>query len=105
MVIIGVYWSGPQVLAAGDAGGQVQVDGQITFYEDSTEPSSTTSESSSLSTSTTTSEELPSTGGGKLPNTGETVRNFSLIGGGVILLALLFFLYRRKRENEKEGQA
>lgn len=83
--------------------GQVTVEGGITFYEESTEPiSSSTSDSS---TTDTGGPSLPGTGGGKLPQTGEAIRNYSLIGGGILLLILLILLYRRKKDKNEEGHS
>ncbi|MHC5250565.1 LPXTG cell wall anchor domain-containing protein [Enterococcus sp. HY326] len=72
-------------------GGQGTVEGGITFYEESTNPSSSTSTS------------LPSTGG-KLPQTGDQIRNYSVLGGGILLLALLFFFYRRRKKEKEERE-
>lgn len=85
---------------AAEGQGQVTVEGGITFYEESTEPiSSSTTESSTIDST------LPSDGGGKLPQTGETIRNYSLIGGGFLLLILLILLYRRKKDKNEEGHS
>ncbi|MHC5247474.1 LPXTG cell wall anchor domain-containing protein [Enterococcus sp. LJL90] len=100
VLLLGFCGEVQKVLASDGAGGQVTVQGGITFYEDSSEPVA----SSSSSTSESSSNELPSTGGGKLPQTGEMVRNFSFIGGVVILAVLLLFLYRRKKDKDKEEE-
>ncbi|WP_265456472.1 LPXTG cell wall anchor domain-containing protein [Enterococcus sp. HY326] len=92
LLIVGAFGQARLASATGDVGGQVQNDGEITFYEESTVQS------------TVASSELPSTGG-KLPQTGETIRNYSLIGGGILLALLLVILYRRKKDKEKGGAA
>ncbi|MHC5374202.1 LPXTG cell wall anchor domain-containing protein [Enterococcus sp. LJL120] len=102
LLVLGIGSFGYNVVgqATANGGGQVVNDGQITFYDESTTPST----SSSISTSSSSSGVLPDTqGGGKLPQTGETIRNFSLLGGALLLAVLLFLLYRRKKE--KEGGA
>lgn len=92
-------------------GGEVSTKGKITFYEesessDSSQASSSSSDSESSSSSSTEestiSSSLPSTGG-KLPQTGEMVRNVSAVAGGVLLLivAILFYRKRKKEENHE----
>lgn len=83
----------PLGVSATAGGGQGTIKGGITFYEDS----SSTSESSS---STSSSSSTPTTPGGKLPQTGETIRNYSLIGGICLLLILLILYYRRRKSKE-----
>ncbi|MHC5247440.1 LPXTG cell wall anchor domain-containing protein [Enterococcus sp. LJL120] len=90
ILFVGCLSGGVTGLATDAVGGQATVDGKITFYETSTEAPATSS-----------SEVLPDTGG-KLPQTGEVVRNYSLIGGGVILAILLLLYYRRKKEKEAD---
>ncbi|WP_265460126.1 LPXTG cell wall anchor domain-containing protein [Enterococcus sp. HY326] len=93
VLLLGFTVQVASVHAVKDAGGQVTVDGGITFYE-----GTKTSESS-----TTSSEPTGKEPGGKLPQTGETVRNFSFIGGGLILFSLLIVFLRYKKKKEAEG--
>ncbi|MHC5373976.1 LPXTG cell wall anchor domain-containing protein [Enterococcus sp. LJL120] len=108
MMLVGVVGSVGEVYAAGDAGGQVQNDSQITFYEETTDSTTSSSTIESSSTTESSSTVLPDTSdtpGGKLPQTGEVIRNYSLIGGTLLLVLLLFLFYRKKKDNEKEGEA
>ncbi|MHC5372254.1 LPXTG cell wall anchor domain-containing protein [Enterococcus sp. LJL120] len=99
--VIGIGSFGGALLVGANAGGQVVNDGEITFYEESTTSSTSSTSSSSSSTSSSSNDTLPNTqGGGKLPQTGETIRNVSVLGGVLLLVVLLILLYRRKK---KEG--
>ncbi|WP_265456656.1 LPXTG cell wall anchor domain-containing protein [Enterococcus sp. HY326] len=101
VLLLGFFGGVQAGIASDGVGSQVTVEGGITFYEESSEPMA-----SSSSTSENSSTELPSADGGKLPQTGEIVRNFSLIIGVVILALFLLLLYRRKKEHDKEeGQS
>ncbi|MHC5372559.1 LPXTG cell wall anchor domain-containing protein [Enterococcus sp. LJL120] len=101
LLVLGVGSFSCGLFAQANAGGQVTNDGEITFYEESTIASSS---SSSVATSTSSSGVLPDTqGGGKLPQTGETIRNFSFLGGGLLLVLLLFLLYKRRKEREENA--
>ncbi|WP_265456755.1 LPXTG cell wall anchor domain-containing protein [Enterococcus sp. HY326] len=97
-VVVGLFWGQTTSLATNTGNGQVTVEGGITFYEESSTSSSSSDSSSSESVTTTSSSQLPITGGGgKLPNTGEVVRNMSFLGAGLLLLFVLFVWYRRKK--------
>lgn len=74
-------------------GGEVTTKGKITFYEEGE------SGESSSSVESTTQDSLPATGG-KLPETGEGVKNFSLIGGSLLLVTVLIFFFKKEK---KEG--
>ncbi|MBP2097261.1 LPXTG cell wall anchor domain-containing protein [Enterococcus rivorum] len=71
---------------AEENGGAVQTNGEIAFFEEKT-----------TQTSNEPTIQKPK---GKLPATGEVVRN-SLGGIGVLILLLLLFLFYRKRRNQK----
>lgn len=115
LLLLGMFSFSTIASATTGAGGQVSVKGQITFYEGSTEPStsdSTTPSSSSEvpkdSTSTSASSTGVSTGSssttkpqGSFPSTGETIRNYSFMGVGVILLLVLILWSRRKKKEEQ----
>lgn len=117
LFLLGVVGFSSLASATTGAGGQVSVKGQITFYEGSTE--SSTVESSTTEPSTSSSEaplessdsssEVPIDSGattkpqgqGTYPSTGETIRNYSFVGAGAILLFVLIFLNRRKKKEEE----
>lgn len=92
VVFWGAFGAASENQAATGAG-QVTVEGGITFYEESTAPST--------SSSSSTTGSLPSTGG-KLPQTGEVIRNYGIAGAGVLILLLLFLFYRRKKGREEQ---
>lgn len=96
--------------AEGTNGGGVQTQGGISFYEDSTEASSstvaTTESSTVVSEPTVTSDSSIASitkPYGKYPSTGELVTKGLGIGGLVlVLLVLLFLLLKRKKEHKEE---
>ncbi|ALS02827.1 cell wall protein [Enterococcus silesiacus] len=89
----------PLTATANSNGGEVQTDGVIRFYEDSssTEPSTSTQPSSSTSTSSAQVSKPV----GRYPSTGEMVKT-SLVFTGValVIIGLLLFFWKRKKENE-----
>lgn len=95
-LLIGIGFNSYEGFANGSGnGGQISTKGKITFYEESSEPIVESSEEPPIADSS-----LPPTGG-KLPNTGETVKNNDFIGGGLILVTGIIFLYaKRKKEGE-----
>lgn len=114
MVIGWVVVSQPVVAQEGN-GGQVQTNGEITFYEDepvpssSSEPPASSSEEPPVSSSVepvpdsstpTTPSSAPATKPpGKFPSTGELVKTSLSISGGILLgIALLFFILKRRKK-------
>lgn len=92
---IGVISTETVVQANEGNGGQVITDGKISFYEGTTETSS--------STSTEPSSATPSKPIGKpLPNTGEQIKHYSLIGGGLLLFVLIFLFFTKRRKGEQK---
>ncbi len=92
---IGVISTETVVQANEGNGGQVITDGKISFYEGTTETSS--------STSTEPSSATPSKPIGKpLPYTGEQIKPYSLIGGGLLLLVLIFLFFTKRRKGEQK---
>lgn len=104
MFLIGMAGFSAAASATTGAGGQVSSKGQITFYEKTTESSTTVSSSEvpADSSSTATSTGKPQGGENKLPSTGEMIQKYSLMGTGIVLLIALILFYRRKKE-EKQG--
>ncbi|MBL1224041.1 LPXTG cell wall anchor domain-containing protein [Enterococcus sp. BWR-S5] len=89
-------------------GGAVQTNGQITFFDETTESSDSTETSGSQLPDTETSgSKLPDTIGGskpegKYPSTGDLFEKSLSISGGIILGAvLLFALFRKIKGVEK----
>ncbi|MCA5014181.1 LPXTG cell wall anchor domain-containing protein [Enterococcus sp. S22(2020)] len=80
------------------AGGQVTTGGKISFYEDSLEPSENLPE---VGSSTEQESEVVVKPVGKLPSTGELIRNFSFVGIGLLVLFLLLLLVRKRVKEEK----
>ncbi|WP_181429460.1 LPXTG cell wall anchor domain-containing protein [Enterococcus plantarum] len=91
LLCVGTIASGPIVQAREGGGGQVSINGKISFHEETTE--------SSGSANIESSSELQTKPRGKwFPNTGEKIRKYSLIGGGLILLAFLILFLRKRRK-------
>ncbi|WP_242586799.1 LPXTG cell wall anchor domain-containing protein [Candidatus Enterococcus ikei] len=87
-------------------GGQVTTEGIITFYEDSTEPtteppyeSTTESSKPTLSSSSEPKVVKPV---GRYPSTGEIIKG-SIGIGGIALVAIALFLFFKKRKKEQEA--
>lgn len=95
------------VHAAEGVGGQVSTGGKITFYE----ARSDTEETPDSSTPEKPGEETPPGGnnmtgnqrkpGGNLPNMGDVMKYFSIIGLGLILLVLLLWFIKDKTKEER----
>ncbi|MGG5343044.1 LPXTG cell wall anchor domain-containing protein [Enterococcus sp. AZ192] len=80
-------------------GGQVVTDGIITFYEDSTEPTTEPSKP----TPSTPSEPKVEKPVGRYPSTGELIKgSIGLSGVALIVIAVFFFLKKRKKETEAD---
>lgn len=89
--------------------GKVETNGQISFYEETTSPDTSTSDSSGEPLPDVSSE--PSSSGpaasdvgekptGKYPNTGETMSGYPFIGTGLIILGLSLLLLRKYRKGD-----
>ena len=92
---VGTIFSGPIVQAREGGGGQVSINGKISFHEETSESSGSANIESSSATQTKPS-------GKTFPNTGEKIRKYSLIGGGLILLAFLLLFLRKRRKGEQK---
>lgn len=81
-------------------GGQVNTGGKISFYDEvdiPDKPAPIVPEKPTTSTDAKPNDvEKPK---GKLPNTGEKVKRYGVIGLGLILLSLMFLLLRKKEAN------
>lgn len=94
------YASGTEGQAEKSA--SVQTNGTITF---TTENSTVGSTSDSTPTSSSTTD-LPSTGGGKLPQTGESIQQGMTYGGIALLtLLLIFFVWKRQKNEQSRRDA
>lgn len=103
LMVIGWLVGNQPVFAQDGNGGQVQTNGEIIFYEDEPEPSSSqppVSSSSEAPVPSTPSSEPPVTKPpGKYPSTGELVKkSLSISGGVLILIAFFLFLYKRRKK-------
>lgn len=106
IVVVGFTGLGHFASAEGN-GGQVPTNGQITFYEDEPEPSSSeppASSSSEVPAPSVSSSELPVTKpAGKYPSTGELVKkSLSISGAALLAAAFLLFLYKRRKKEAEE---
>lgn len=80
--------------------GQVITGGKISFYEDSTESTSSSTQTRS-STQTSATEVVESKPKGKLPSTGEIVKRYAIWLGSILLVIALLLFLRRRRKEEK----
>lgn len=76
------------VLAVESGGGQVSTNSKITFYSDDSKP-----------TPTPTPKATPTPKSGILPQTGESVGYYSLVG--MVILITLFVVFVKKRGRQK----
>lgn len=97
--------------AAAEEGGAVKTNGAITFYETSTDSSSSEAPVPSSEEPTPSSEapapsdsELPVTKpAGKYPSTGELVKkSLTFSGAALVLGVLLLFIWKRRKEGGAE---
>ena len=79
-------------------GGQVATEGIITFYEDSTEPTT----DSSKPKPSDSSEPKVTKPVGRYPSTGEIIKG-SIGLSGIALVALALFIFFKKRKKEQEA--
>ncbi|ALS37594.1 LPXTG-motif cell wall-anchored protein [Enterococcus rotai] len=102
VVLIGMFSYSNSSSANEGTGGQVNRGGKISFYEESTEPSdSSTSTEPSSSTTTTPSTTVKPAGKG-LPSTGELIKNYGIFGIGILFLLLLLLFLRKRRKGEQK---
>ncbi|OTN88327.1 hypothetical protein A5819_000779 [Enterococcus sp. 7E2_DIV0204] len=91
----------PLNAAAKANGGEVQTNGVISFYEESssTEPSSSVEPSSGPEPSTSEPKVVKPVG--RYPSTGEMVKkSFVVTGIALIVIGLVLFFWKRKKEHE-----
>lgn len=98
--LFGTISVSPSQVQATEGGGQVNRGGKITFYEESSsseEPKPSTEPSTVDSSGLTMTKPK-----GRLPDTGELVKQYGWIGGALLLLvALLLFMRNRKKGDQK----
>ncbi|WP_430602384.1 hypothetical protein IGJ02_002721 [Enterococcus sp. DIV0724b] len=93
ILCLGAVYTGYVVLASEEIGGQVSTNGKISFYEESAEPDISTDQEPVSAT--------PSKPNGKpLPNTGEQIQKYGVIGVVLIFLILLVLFLRKRRKGE-----
>lgn len=84
-------------------GGQVVTEGIITFYEDSTEPTTEPSSSEPTSKPTSSSEFPVTKPAGKIPSLGEIAKGTLGIIGVILVLAVFFFvIWKRRKDKEAD---
>lgn len=83
-------------------GGQVTTEGIITFYEESTEPTTPSTTEPSKPTPSSPSEPKVTKPVGRYPSTGEIIKG-SIGISGVVLVAIVLFLFFKKRKKEREA--
>lgn len=90
------------IAAENQNGGQVVTEGIITFYEESTEPTTEPSSSEPISTSTppNTSKFPDTKSAGKIPSLGDIAKGSISIIGIILIIAVFFFIFW-KRRNDK----
>lgn len=96
MVLVSLTLSPVNTYASDGTGGQVSTEGKISFYEEEASPDEPTpTEPEKPTEPETDAAAKPS---GRLPDTGELIRNYGFIG---IALLLLFLLVRKWSKEEK----
>lgn len=91
------FMAQPTHTSAVENGGAVQTNGGISFYENKTIDSSIPDNPKTTPSDTT----KPA---GKLPSTGELVkRSLSISGAVIVVLAIFFYLWKRKKGKNEEG--
>lgn len=109
IVVIGCTVGETAVFAQEGNGGQVQTNGEITFYEDeplpssSSEPPVSSEPASSEAPIPSSSEPVIQKPQGKYPSTGELVKkSLSISGIALIAIVFLLFLYKRRKKEAEE---
>lgn len=105
VVIAFIFVGRPAIGLATENGGAVQTNGVVSFYEETTEPSSTTEPSTTTEPTTTPTTEPTKPSGskpaGKYPSTGELVKkSLGISGAALVLIALILFYVKRRKEQE-----
>lgn len=102
VVLIAMFGYSSASSANEGIGGQVNRGGKISFYEESTQPSdsSTSTEPSSKTPTTPSSTAKPA--GKNLPSMGELMKNYGSFGIGILLLFLLVLFLRKRRKGEQK---
>ncbi|MGX7264242.1 LPXTG cell wall anchor domain-containing protein [Enterococcus crotali] len=102
-LFISLFGIASPVQASDEAGdGQVTRGGKIMFYEETQLSSSTEPSTSEILIPTSSSAPDTAKPVGRFPKTGELVRQYGWIGGGLLLLLFcLLFLRNSKKEERK----
>ncbi|MGC6769300.1 LPXTG cell wall anchor domain-containing protein [Enterococcus sp. LJL51] len=106
VVMAFIFMGRPAISLAAENGGAVQTNGVVSFYEETTEPSSSTEPSTTTEPTTTPTKPSGSKPAGKYPSTGELVKkSLGISGAALVLIALiLFYVKRRKEQASGEGK-
>ncbi|MEI5991689.1 hypothetical protein A5881_003226 [Enterococcus termitis] len=102
VVLLGIFSYSNSASANEGTGGQVNRGGKISFYEESTEPtdSSTSTEPSSQKPTTPSATAKPA--GKNLPSMGELMKHYGIFGIGILLLLVLLLFLRKRRKGEQK---
>ncbi|MBM7689634.1 hypothetical protein BCR24_01655 [Enterococcus ureilyticus] len=102
VVLIGMFSYSNSSSANEGIGGQVNRGGKISFYEESTEPSDSSTSIEPSSSTTTSSSTTVKPAGKTLPSMGELLKNYGIFGIGILFLLLLLLFLRKRRKGEQK---
>ncbi|WP_086349972.1 LPXTG cell wall anchor domain-containing protein [Candidatus Enterococcus clewellii] len=107
VVMAFIFLGKPAIGFATENGGAVQTNGVISFYEESTDSSSSTEPSSTTEPTIPTTEPTKPSGSkpqGKYPSTGELIKKSLGISGAALLLIALILFYVKRRKEQASGE-
>ncbi|MDA9471587.1 LPXTG cell wall anchor domain-containing protein [Enterococcus sp. 5H] len=102
IVLMGMFSYSSSSSANEGTGGQVNRGGKISFYEESTEPSDSSTSTEPSSNTPTTPSSTVKPAGKSLPNMGELMKNYGIFGIGILLLLVLVLFLRKRRKGEQK---
>lgn len=104
LVVLMSILTKPYMVLGDSTNGQVVVPSEISFYEDNSEstkdePTSSSSIKKNTSKNNTTQTDK-TTNKGILPQTGEAIKNYGLIGVAIMIVVVMLFFLRKRRKDD-----